>query len=148
MNYKTAEQLGITDQEYDALIKVKEFLATIENPRDVQSEYPIQNFDKLPPQQAKFNMRNPVEKYDCGTACCIGGWMSLYMQGVQLVQPVTITGLNATMASRFVYDRKSDPLQPLFFPLKDDSDEYWDGLTPMDAIVQIELFLTTGEVTW
>lgn len=143
MKYKTSQELGITEQERDALIKVKEFLKKLSPPKNYASRVNHEDDELETPGEARFNMNREVARYDCGTGCCIGGWMSLYMQGVPLRRNVVLTQEQVNAARRYVINRP-DELNDLFYPNRID----YDAITPADAIAQIEQFLRTGEATW
>ncbi len=64
-NFKTAADLGISEAEVDALIKV---LGMLERGDLVQSSY------RHPQVPNGFNMSITDNKTDCGTVGCIMGW--------------------------------------------------------------------------
>lgn len=72
------ENRGATQEEYDALLKTRELLAdgclTHRNTFSVPDD----------PKKPGFNMDTTcdvVTDHSCGTVACIGGWMSLHMNG-------------------------------------------------------------------
>ncbi len=140
--YLSASKLGITPEERTALLKVKRFLKIIPAVKDYNSRSDHQLDEVEKPAASRFNMNREVAAYDCGTACCIGGWMYLQMKGVPLKETVQVPLAIAKGARRYVDDR--GPMGRLFYPEKVD----YDSITPQRAAKEIERFLTTGKVTW
>lgn len=145
MKYLTAEKLGITTQEREALLKVKRFLKTLKLPKDLLSLE--RNLGKVAEEApALFYMNRAVSHFDCGTAGCVGGWMSLYMQGIPLKNKVAIPIDVAVTAENYVRNiRHGGPLTQLFYP---QNFERYDYITPQHAVAEIETFLRTGKATW
>jgi hypothetical protein len=135
--------LGITEGEYLAVIEVRELFA---------SNKLIFDDGDSPKQQNGFNMNVIVDQDECGTTCCIGGWMFLIM-----TRDRTTT---STKASHYVQQERSRPLYPLFFPftdvnrrdLHDDNGQAWDFpyelIPPAYALAAIDNFLATGDPDW
>lgn len=145
MKYLTAKQLNITQKERTALIAVRRFIAKLKRPKKLGSEDQYASLRK--PAAAKFYMASPVAKFDCGTAMCIGGWMSAKMQGIRLKRTIRLTEKQVESARRYVFRYKDDgALQRLFF--SDRTSQTLTQLTPARAVKEITRFLTTGKVSW
>lgn len=76
-NFKTAEELGLTEEQVDALKKVLVLLET----EKLKESSPYPNFtpyhDKLPEFTGHFNIGHWMAKTRCGTVACIGGTAEL-----------------------------------------------------------------------
>lgn len=145
MKLLSAAKLGITTQERKALLTVRNYLQKIpavKNPNSAEA---------LPREAvaatARFNMNWAVKSYDCGTGGCIGGWMSLSMQGVRLTRRVAVSLEQQEVASAYVGKQKSYPLDGLFYPPTSCGIDY-DKITPKQAAKQITHFLRTGSANW
>lgn len=144
MKYLSAEQLHITPDERTALLKVKRFLARVPLPKEWASRQNHRTTECTSPSPALFNMNRSIAKYDCGTGCCIGGWMVLAMRGVRLTKVVKVTLEHIATIERYV--QKEHPiLGRLFFP---HTTQDYDSLTPQRAQQEIVTFLKTGKATW
>ncbi len=146
--YLTAEQIGITPLEHSALRAVKTFIASLKPVQDPSSQYRHPMLREVhSPAQARFSMTHSVKRYDCGTACCIGGWMMMYMCNVPLnVQELAVPADAVQAIREYVNDcNPMSSLRQLFYP-KHVVD--YDAITPEDAVQEIERFLTTGNATW
>lgn len=144
MKYLSAKQLKITPVERIALLKVKRFLTRIPMPKDHKTRKHHRTEECVSPAPALFNMNRPIAKYDCGTGCCIGGWMVLAVRGVRLTKVVKVTLEHITTIERYV-QRNHPVLGRLFFPR---TTQDYDGLTPQHAQQEIVTFLRTGKATW
>ena len=119
---KTAAELGIGEDIYDALIEVRDALRSgrlphvyIDGPCP-----PLREFDKF-----GFNMRSWGE---CGSVKCIGGWVHMLCGG-----------------KRAEHDTPN--LQPLYYP-KGISIPRWSDITPLQAADAIDNYLHTGRPQW
>ncbi len=132
-NFKTAEDLGIQDEELAALITVLGMLerGELKHVPDDSSRgaFPVY------PQHAKvgmFNMNWWSNAVDCGTVCCIGGTVEAIMK-------------------KYLSDGSSrNPhLRKLFYPGNAirDRDGY-SGITPDQAAAAVRSYLTTGNANW
>lgn len=146
MKYLSASALGITLEERAALLKVKSFLRGLENPKDITSDRNHSSFEAIQPHEAKFSMNSAIKCYDCGTAACIGGWMSLYMSGVKLKKTISVPESVLGTTRLYVYRIKGS-LRDLFFP-PNKSDTFYNAITPEQAREQITHFLRTGTTKW
>jgi hypothetical protein len=87
-----------------------------------------------------------VEKYDCGCAACIGGHLSLMMQGVD-VAGSCFTKEALKEAAIYVSEKDGHPiLSALFYPSV--GAKYWPKISPPIAAKAIENTLTTGRPEW
>lgn len=120
---RSAEELDITQLEYDALLAVREDLALgrLEHVKVADWKYGVAS------DRTSFNMGLWNEKEDgCGTACCIGGSMEL--RGA-------FTELNSS----------SIALEMLCYPKNIVYN--WDLLTAQDAVTAIDNFLNGQHLT-
>lgn len=146
MKYLTAEKLGITSEEREALLKVKRFIKGLKQSKNLLSRIKHRLNEVEIPARALFNMNRAVARYDCGTAGCIGGFVFMAMEKVPLkkrnLQLSHECGLRATAYVNRVVTRS---LNTLFYPLHLSD---YDLITPKQAANQIETFLRTGTTTW
>lgn len=132
---KTAEELEITYEEYEALKQVKCLLDTGTIPEE------------------NFNMKFFFDgEQDCGTVCCIGGWMQVLMglgnvktrQKSLLQHP--LTDVQFYLRAKLKCGEDSSALDPLFYPIV--KDIAWDQISKTQAIQAIDNFLETGDPKW
>jgi hypothetical protein len=149
MKYLTANQLNITEEERVALLKVKRYLKKLPTPEDVDSRYKHTLSEVVNEAPALFNMNRAIDRYDCGTACCIGGWVSIAMQGIPLRSKVAIPVNVANKATKYVGKAQwlARPIDQLFYPESGDLLTY-DSIIPTRVVEEIETFLKTGRATW
>lgn len=100
-NFKTPAELHITDDEFNALVKVLGMLERgeiAELPRHATMSY-------VTPTAAPtmFYMRYTEIESDCGTACCILGWAQ-HVGGRQLFSTSFDSALGRLFAGRDVRD--------------------------------------------
>lgn len=116
--YLTAAELGITEAEREALIWVREELAS----GRIKHETLNVAGDRYTPKTA-FNMNRD----ECGSAVCICGWMRVRL-GRYI--PVGFSGENKTFAALFL------PRSAYAFGID------WDDLTPAQAVRAIDFWAT------
>jgi hypothetical protein len=134
MKLLSASALGITKEERRALLAVRNYLQKIPAVKNPNSAKPLPK--EAVAATARFNMNWAVKSYDCGTGGCIGGWMSLSMQGVRLTRRVAVSLQQQEVASQYVRKAKSYPLDGLFYPPTSAGIDY-DSITPKQAACQI-----------
>lgn len=168
---KTAKQLKIAQWELDALVATRDFLAA--EAKAVRNE----KTNKIRVKGALFDMnisnenhsytrveKGQVKEYHCGTACCIGGWMSLldqtkgnipknYIFGGDLldVSSSYVSNIRTRDAVRDGLTRQTHArvLQDMFYPYAvEDLGYTWSDIKPQHAVVMIDNFLETGKVDW
>lgn len=122
-------ELGITQAEHKALLEIRDLFAAGTFKHDP-------DFDLDKPDG--FNMAETESTSECGTTCCIGGWMWHAMNRDRTTR--------ATTANNYVNAVCSDALTDLFFPTT--AEIAWEDITPGAALVAINQFLATGEVDW
>jgi len=150
----TAEQLEITQAEYDALLKVRDTIGALKHIRDPNCTLFTGN---------TFNMGTVTYTSDdpshCGTCQCIGGWLYTFMinvapnkHGVYAVDPEE--------SRWYVSEERSPILYHLFYPLskpdgrwmRDDEgkelDYDYNLITPEQAVQAINNFLTKRDARW
>lgn len=130
-NFKTASDLGISDAELDALIKV---LGMLE--RGDITHVPHVERENLQPDHGTepigFNITKFYGQADCGTVCCICGWAEY----VGRLEPGSL------MRKRF----RRPQLEALFDPTGRVPDP--SALTPARSAIALRSYLTTGEANW
>lgn len=137
-NFKTAADLGISDVELDALIKVLGMLERGEivliPTRDLAQGLRASESDPT-----HFNMGFVHAGFDCGTAACMLGW-------ARSVEPSSFRGS--------IVDRPQ-PLLALFLmgeqsTLQDSRAivNNPDDITPSQAAIALRSYITTGEANW
>lgn len=136
-NFKTAAELELSEEEYDAHVRV---LHMLERGELVHWTWE-RNGPKLadvPPGAKWFNMRYSTLEDSCGTVACIGGWVGLVM------------GLSELQASEYVSDVGEGARARLYYP-------HWRGgfteqsrykITTEEAAQALRNYLTTGEPRW
>lgn len=131
---KTAEQLGISQPEYEALIRVRDGL------RSGKYVHVKPGEGVCPAPEVKaFNMDISFEKGDelngfpdCDQVGCIGGWVAF--------------DLGYANPSHYVYQNDDDAaIRPLFFP---PSHLSYSEVTEEQAAQAIDNFLNTGDPRW
>lgn len=136
---KTAEELGLNSDEYEALKQVRCLLDT----------------GTIPEENFKMNHWFYTE-YSCGTVACIGGWMQVLL-GTQnpseLLANHPFTDQVAyheaalcSVRSGTFYEGKPNRLHELFFPLI--PRHKWRYITPQQAVKAIDNVLETGRPNW
>lgn len=129
---KTPEELGLTLQEYAALIGVRGLLAT------KQLTYVSER--RAVDEHNHFNMCHWIKKgwtecAPCGSIMCIGGSMD-WLMGKPIVQ-----------GSNFYTRQHDKPIHALFFP-EELNVGLWNKIKPKHAVQAIDNFLTTGKPKW
>ncbi|WP_316196661.1 hypothetical protein [Bradyrhizobium sp. SZCCHNS3053] len=125
-------ELGIEPAEHKALLEIRERLAGGNFYHDWQGHAEKAN---------GFNMEYPERETDCGTTCCIGGWMWVAMDRDRTTDSCT--------AGRYVARDRSHALGPLFYPPQSEIDDMpYSDITPLAAVSAIDSFLATGRPDW
>lgn len=142
--YLTAKQLGITSEERDALLWVYKNLKE-------EKLVHVTDYEGAPRNQCTFNMATPLSRAeeDCGTAACIGGWMSIRMamKNGTITDPEKIPDTVGDSIDKYVYARENEnmTMADLFYP-----PGYigYESIEIQEAAKAIENFLTTGKASW
>lgn len=132
----THEQLNITEPEMQALLTVRNGLAS--------GEYvhaPSIHFNPNPLRRG-FNMST----IHCGSAGCIGGWMAHTM--LKNTSNRMISNYVVKYTTAVEGPKASRALLPLFYPDDEEDHGVWAQITTEDAVVAIDNFLATGEPKW
>jgi hypothetical protein len=127
-NFKTPADLGISDAEFEALLKVLRMMERGEiraAPKDaVFDRYNIREAHTM------FRMASTNGSADCGTACCILGWA---------------WHLDDGMARHLFWETDQNPaLNELFYT-------HTDGIycrNPEQGAIALRNYLTFGEARW
>lgn len=137
---KSAEELGIQVWEYDALLQVRDLLATgkIEHNRDLLRR--SKDVETRPTKRI-FNMEitHDPDRWACGTVGCIGGWVwALHKNDDRAVGgPEYVKG-----------HEYGGPLGRLYYPKLPGGVAAYKSITPKQAVIAIDNFLTTGNPDW
>lgn len=133
----SAEQLGISENEYEALLWVRNELAT-GRLKHMETSYEGVygsgiygsgiSLKGLSPSSRKqgFNM----SEWRCGTTCCIGGWMEYRMD------------------HRIDEEIMPDNLLNVFYPDIGACVSFYDAITPAQAVAAIDNYFKHGEPRW
>jgi hypothetical protein len=148
-NFKTAEDLRITDTELESLIKV---LGMLE--RDEFTHYPFYNNISVfkikeiiargfQPEGKKYlQMRGFLSDEGCGTAGCICGWAHLISNGKAFPE-LTIHGGVISLANRLSVEASE------LFLINGPFTAYQrESVKPDQAAAALRNFLTTGHHQW
>jgi len=145
------EALGLPKRTYDALLQVASDLET-----GKLVHVPLRQMKHLKATAARlFNMSVWQENVPgCGTACCIGGWLEIYLGGPMLAHHRFAPPRSPPRSSAFdgVSIETKDTLWSLFYPdlnsLRGKGREEYDLITPREAASCIRNYLKTGDVDW
>ena len=133
-NFMSAADLGLTEQQKEALMKT---LVLLETDKLVH----VPNHDTLPrPNRfvptgerqfsGQFNMADWNFAHNCGTVCCIGGTAEM-IGGVSLDED------------------GNDGLYQLFYPQFDGcKGKSYSSITTSEAATALRSYLTTGDARW
>jgi hypothetical protein len=128
----SASALQIMPAEHKAILEIQDLFANGVFHHDAEAEADNPN---------GFNMDYPECSTECGTTCCIGGWMWAAMHRDK--------STNSPTAGHYVKTDRSAALKPLFFPPLDDIDDMaYADITPGAALKAIDSFLATGNPEW
>jgi hypothetical protein len=128
------QTLLISPAEHAAILEVRELFATGAFHHDPDCEADKPN---------GFNMEYPAWEDECGTTCCIGGWMWKVMSRDWAVSHST--------AGAYVKAQRKGSLGPLFFPVFESDDLQdcdYSYITPGAALKAIDSYLATGNPNW
>jgi hypothetical protein len=131
-----ARSLNIRDAEYQALVEFRHMLAagTFVHDPDCECQKP-----------EGFNMNFISDSSDCGTTCCIGGWMFRIMMR-------NGTCDFSVKDTNYVNHDRSYALGSLFYPFQEETNEEYDFpldlVPPAFALKAVDNFLTTGRPNW
>jgi hypothetical protein len=133
-NFKTAAELGITDEELEALVKV---LGMLERGEIEAAPHGVSFFHKFAwsprlPKPKFFGMADEVAVSHCGTACCFYGW-ARYISG------------NERLFCFYEGRERDDALRALFFPSRSKAINCSD---PELGAMALRNYLTTGYANW
>jgi hypothetical protein len=135
---RTADELNISTAEYKALIQVADMLESgmiTHQPSVIHPLTPI-----------GFNMMFSVRVNECGTVCCIGGWVSVLMQG-NLPNTEGVYHFNKHEVSDYVTaERPPHGLHELYYPKGDVN--RWPLITADMAVKAIRNYLETDRPSW
>lgn len=131
-NFKTAADLGITDPELDALIKV---LGMLE-----RGEIPDRAFTMRQFRPTWSDRAQDIAK-ECGTIGCLCGWANFVSGGEAFLQAVT---------GRLSFP--TEAIHDLFAIQRDEDDRLipriWRDATIESAAIALRSYLNTGKANW
>lgn len=140
----SAEELGITQKEHDAVVWTRDQLAkeTI--------KYDPTNGDEA---GNTFNMTSVVLGNECGTVACIAGWMGIYMLGLQPdakgIYHVNTLEFDEQVRQEFKkHSCRKGPLSELFSPREIDNYAAIAAIDAGWAVSTIDHYLETGSIDW
>ena len=123
--------LGISQSEHTAMLEVREQFASGVFRHDPEADADKPN---------GFNM-DYARATDCGTTCCIGGWMWMAMNRDRTTDYAS--------AGSYVNSQRKRRLGFLFYPeFESDSEMHLSDITPGAALKAIDSFLATGDPDW
>ena len=155
----------MTDEERAGLLKVAEVLEA-KSPWTPLPDYEGDRYtSKAVP--LLFNLVVRAGQYECGTVACIGGWLSLHLQGVDISQRlVSLTPKQVDTSDKYVNAfgqaenreghepgaRAGEALSILFYPPEQDRKGNtildMETVTPAQAAKAIRNFLESGDPKW
>lgn len=141
--FKTARQLGITEQERAALLRVREKLASKVMRYESDVGGPANLTEWLWTDKPIFNMAHCWERFECGQVGCIGGWVAFEM-GLDDCEGYVQRTQDTDGPS---YDQCSKTLGPLFFPPERKYGDY-TGITARQAVNAIDKFMSGVKYPW
>lgn len=131
LKFKTPKELGITEKQFCALVKVADGLQTgklVHAPNTGRH-----------PTHDGFNMRVwETRTEDCGTVCCIGGWSQRFGSWQW-----PMSAIRAPLEGG-----DNGGLNRLFYPFEVMPMDNWHRITPQQASRAITNYLTTGDPQW
>jgi hypothetical protein len=137
-HYLTSRQLGIKPWERRGLIAFIKAAPTMKH-------NPTPNHTVKPGDDGLvFNMSFPLIAAECGTVCCIGGFVWVQEHGAKITDEHCDHGFNRNTAD-YVYNTVSK-LYALYFPHL--HNQNWGHIKPTAAAKVVEHFLFTGEIKW
>lgn len=129
-SFKSADELGITKPQRDALCKT---LVLLETDKLVHVTARAQSSCSDNPQfSGHFNMSLWAAEYDCGTVCCIGGTAQL---------------VGDTDFGQWWAFSDNWGLKNLFAPPQIRCSN-WEMITPAQAATALRSYLTIGDAKW
>lgn len=136
-NFKTAADLGISDIELDALIKV---LGMLERGELVHGKYPLASSFRKPNE---FNMGVTLKRYgECGTVGCLMGWAHVVSGNKAFKACINRTFQNEADIMAVLPGNLTD-----LFGLKERVALLSDR-TPAQSATALRSYLTTGDANW
>lgn len=136
--YKTAEELGIEQWEFNGLLAVVDLLK-----KDAvhATEEVMESETKL--TQPLFNMDYCAHKYDCGTVACIGGWTYILHNALdhEMLSNADVSAILDYVEPGGVTGKLFD----LYYP---SAVLDYSAITIDHALEAIDNFLTTGKPNW
>lgn len=157
-NYRTPDQLRITQAEFDGLVRLKAHFEhdaiSVISGRDLWG-MGSSRAEKIDMVKAPlgFDMGygaavvDKPDVYHCGCAACIGGHLSLSMQGADIRGNLFSRDALVT-ANEYVDDKEYHPvLGDLFYPKVVVASD-WKKISPQMAAQAIQNVLVTGGADW
>lgn len=145
------KDLGLSYPEYESLVRVRDMLRSgmIKEALDFRSRS-----DGYLPAGLNFNMDYTARRGDCGSVCCIGGWVYALTYGEEYKDKDgnVLYKYDDHVADEFVFGA-SGGLYALFYPNEDHTrpdGTYWSyrRITAQQAAQAIDNYLTTGQPRW
>ena len=137
-NFKTADELGLEPDHYEALIKLLGMFERKEIEHrelvkgDAFTDYCLPW--RSPDKDFKFNMTTYAAHSSCGTVMCIHGWTQM-LAGRMLPHPYEV---KAAKLPRLSYYQLCHP----------DNKDDWNALGVEESAAALRSYLTTGASDW
>ena len=128
-NFKTAAELRITDETYEAAVRV---LGRLERGELAYHDRTGRFLDMPPVQGEMLAMSVTHVDHSCGTVACLGGWIAVEM------------GIPKHLIHDFVYEAAPYAMHRLFFPPEDEMTR----VTPEMAAQALRNYLSAGDPGW
>lgn len=141
---QTEDKLGISAEELNTLVRVRDMLSSGEIEHSDTKGLGIYS---APYNAVVFNMAYcAAGASNCGTTCCIGGWMYALMHGRRDESGV----LRFDREKAQLYVDSHLALRELFYPNSESGCTTfdYDTITPRQAAQAITNLLETGEPDW
>ena len=135
---KTAEDLGLSEEELQALLKVRE---------DLKQGYLRYKSLSVVEERSSgnyFNMSVGLTKHGCGSIGCIAGQMALYLNKGDFITAMRVS--NRLLGHSYLNGPQATALETLFVPINTPC--VWSDLTVDEAVAAITNFVETGHASW
>lgn len=134
-NFKTADELMLTERQFAALTKTLVLLETdaLKHVELFDNDFPASPDARDGEFTGHFNMNGWNLQKTCGTVCCIGGTAEL-VGGLLQNELAHAAGLNPKLWSLFYPDALG------FYD--------WNNIAPSQAARALRSYLTTGDADW
>ncbi|GJE29785.1 hypothetical protein [Methylobacterium organophilum] len=149
--FKSPADLDITPEEHAGLIAIMEHLRKPQIVHVISEEW--DDAETGEPTEMGFNMSISTGQanvtFDCGCVACIGGHLSLLLQGVSVLDNTRVRLTTSQTSAADYYVLNNVALSDLFMPpVTELFGDCWHLIKPATAADAIESFLTWGIPDW